>query len=61
MASAPVRIKKYIKKNKKKQKKQKLGAPGSPYDGSPPHSSPLIAIGPFMAVWDGVGACENQK
>jgi hypothetical protein len=34
-----------------------LGAPGSPYHGSPP----LIAICPFAAVWDGAGTCKNQK
>jgi hypothetical protein len=29
-----------VSKKKKKTKKTNLGAPGSPYDGSPPRSSP---------------------
>jgi hypothetical protein len=53
-------MKKSVKK-KKKENEKIGGAPGSLQHGSPPRSSPCIAIRWFAAVWDSVGICGNQK
>jgi hypothetical protein len=49
-------LKKKVKKKEKKKKKKKSACTWQPVT---PFPIPFIAVVPFTAVWDGLGACEN--